>query len=241
MAQPQTFLFGVDLDVAKNQLKQARFENLGIFPTAPAGGQFFFNTADSKFYGWNNTAWIDLSQVVLSPVTLKGEITNAASNPGYPASPTVGDSYFVTGQAGTVGGVAVEVGDELVYSNSGWMVVQRNLVAATQAAAGFMRLATQAEVNTATDASTAISPLTLATFLAGFLYSRKVRVPVTSLVANTPQTITHGLNVANPEDIHVAFSQGGNPIQFGWQATSTNAISIVSNQTYGNVTVVIIG
>jgi hypothetical protein len=99
-----------DIQVNKNQLLGARYENAATFPTGPGVGQVFFNTADNKFYGFNGTAWVDLSQVILSPVTIKGEISNAGTNPAYPASPTIGDTYFVTVQPGTIGGAAVEVG-----------------------------------------------------------------------------------------------------------------------------------
>jgi len=72
---------------------------------------------------------------------LVGEISNANTNPGFPASPNIGDTWIITTNPGTVGGVEVEVGDQLIYSTSGWFVLQTNITEATQV---------EAEVGTAT-------------------------------------------------------------------------------------------
>lgn len=233
--------FFTDIQLNKNQLLGARYENTATYPTGPAVGQVVFNTSDNTFRGWNGTQWVDLSQIIQASTTMRGEIANAGSNPALPSNPSIGDTYFITTTAGTVGGLAVEVGDQLVRSSSGWFVLQANLQAATQAIAGFVRLATQADANAGADLTTAISPGVLANFLAAFLYARKFRVVVSSLAANTATTITHGLNLVNPEDLHVAFYQGGAPIELAYTTTSANAMAITSNQTLGNVTVVAIG
>lgn len=230
-----------DVDFNQNQLLQARFQNSATAPTGPQEGQIYYNSGTKQYLGWNGTAWVDLSQVVSASTVMRGEIANAASNPAYPTAPSVGDTYFITTQAGKVGADAVEIGDQLVYSNSGWFVLQRNLQAATTAIAGFARFATQAETNAGTDPALAISPATLATFLVGFLYARKFRIVITSLAANTPTTITHGLALANIEDFHVQFYQGGTPIELSYTPTTVNAFTVTSNQTLGNVTVVVQG
>lgn len=233
--------FYSDINLNKNALVAAKYENLAVAPTAPAAGQIYFDTVSNKFYGWNGTAWVDLSQVVTNAVNIKGEISNANTNPVYPVAPTVGDQWIITTNAGTVGGTVVEVGDSLIYSTSGWFVLQANLVDATTAIKGIMRLATQAEVNTGALTNVAVSPSTLATFLANYLYARKVRVAVVSLVANTPTTITHGLNVANTEDVQVQIYQGGSLIYLAVAPTTANAIQITSNITLANVTVIVQG
>lgn len=55
--------FGVDLDLHGNQLLKARYENSATAPLNPQEGQVYFNTVDKKFYGWNGTAWIVVSNV----------------------------------------------------------------------------------------------------------------------------------------------------------------------------------
>jgi hypothetical protein len=233
--------FFVNINLNGNQLIAARYENSATFPTGPGPGQTFFNTADNRFYGWNGSAWVDLSQVINSPITIRDDINNAGTNPAFPASPTTGDSYFITTQGGSVGGLSVEIGDQLIYGKSGWFVLQRNLQAATTAIAGFVRLATQQEIINASDATTAISPAGLAAFLLNFLYSRKFRINIASLAANTATTITHGLNVANPADVVTAVYQDGAEIVVDIKPTTANALTIESNQALGNVTLVVVG
>lgn len=240
--------FPLDIDLMKNQLLQARFQNISGQPAGVLGGQFWFDTATSKFMGWNGTAAIDLSQVITNTTTVKGEIANANTNPPYPTSPVVGDYYFITTTAGNIGGipgtagsVSVEVGDQLVYSTSGFFVIQRNLQAATNAVAGFIKLATQAEAFAGSDAVTSISPATLAQYLANYLYTKKFRMVITSLVANTPTTVTHGLAVVNITDIQVTCYQNGSEIELAIVPTTVNAFTVEANQTLGNVTIVVQG
>ena len=233
--------FFTDIQLNKNQLLGARYENVAVYPTGPAAGQTVFYTVDNTFRGWNGTSWIDLSQIIQASTTMRGEISTAANNPPFPVNPTVGDTYFITTAGGTVGGLAVEVGDQLVRSSSGWFVLQANLQAATQALAGFVRLATQAEANAGADLTTAISPGVLANFLIAFLYARKFRVLVSSLAANTATPITHGLNLANAEDMHCMCYQGQQQIELDVRPTGINTLTVTSNQTLGNVTVVVQG
>lgn len=230
-----------DINLHGNQLKESRYENRASFPTTPGEGQVFYHSAQKVFYGWSGTTWINISQVVTNAMTIVGEIANANTNPGFPSSPTVGDTHPITTTAGTVGGLDVEIGDQLVYSTSGWFVLQRNLVAATTSIAGFIRLATQGETNSGALTDVAISPSTLAGFLANFLYSRKVVVSIVSLAANTPTDVTHGLNVAAAEDIAVQCYQGGAQIGLRVVPVSVNKVTVESNQTIGNVKIIVQG
>jgi hypothetical protein len=234
-------LFNVDIDLAKNQLLQARFQNSATAPTGPADGQVYYDTTAKKFYGWNSTIWVDLSVAVANAMVLRGEITIANTSPPYPASPAVGDVYIISTNAGFVGGQAVEIGDELIYSTSGWFIVQKNLQAATNALAGFVRLALQTEVNAGADLTTAVTPGTLAAYLIALLYTRKYATTVASLPANTATTITHGLNLATADDFVVNISQGGQKIQLAVAPTTVNAFTITSNQALTSVRIVVQG
>lgn len=212
-----------------------RFPNSSTAPTSPYEGQTYFNAIDKRFYGWNGTSWIDLSQILNSPANIKGDITNANTNPAFPGSPATGDIWFITTTAGTVGGIEVEIGDQLVRGTSGWFVLQANTFAASDTRAGVIELATQAEANAGSDTTRALTPATLAGYLANYFYARRVSTLIGTLTANTATTVTHGLGVALPS---VTIWQGNEIIDLEVVSTSSNAYTVQSLVTLSNVTCV---
>ena len=222
-------------------LKNARFENLTTAPSAPLEGQIYYHSTQKKFFGYNGTTWVDISQIITNAITLKGEIANANINPAFPASPSTGDSYIITTTAGTVGGLVVEVGDQLLYGVSGWFVLQANVVDASTTTKGVMRQATQSEVNGGT-AGVAVTPDKLVPFMQNYSAARKFVGIVGALAASTPQVITHNLNLANAADCIVEVTADSNRrINIDVTYTSVNSITITSLASYTGVRVVVLG
>jgi hypothetical protein len=56
--------FLTNIDLSKNELQNARIQNLATAPANPVAGQIYFNSTDKKFYGYNGTGWVDLGQVL---------------------------------------------------------------------------------------------------------------------------------------------------------------------------------
>lgn len=53
------FLSNINLN--KNELQNARVQNLATAPTNPVVGQFYYNTTDNKFYGYSPSGWVILN------------------------------------------------------------------------------------------------------------------------------------------------------------------------------------
>lgn len=104
-------------------------------------------------------------------------VLNCAGNPNFPAG-QVGDAYTVS-VAGKIGGaIGQNVGvRDVVYCNTdnpggldeevgyAWTIIQANLEPATELIAGYLRIATQIEVNAGVNNATAVSPLKLKVLL----------------------------------------------------------------------------
>jgi hypothetical protein len=50
-------LDGSDIDLAKNELKAAKIQNLASDPASPTAGQVYFNTADGRLKVYDGSAW----------------------------------------------------------------------------------------------------------------------------------------------------------------------------------------
>lgn len=109
-------------------------------------------------------AYVDNS--VTGAMTYQGGYNAATNTPDLDTSPSgisIGDTYHVT-VAGNFFTEAVEVGDMLVAQQDNptllthWTTVQNNIGAASESAAGYIEIATQAEVDAASSTVLAVVP-----------------------------------------------------------------------------------
>lgn len=67
--------FANSIDLLKNQLLNAVFQNLATAPTSPKEGQFYYNTTDKKLYYYNGTTWVDSTYLLpIASATVLGGV-----------------------------------------------------------------------------------------------------------------------------------------------------------------------
>ena len=118
-----------------------------------------------------------------------------------PTAGTKAGDYWYVSVAGTVGGVAFNVGDVIIAkinsastsSAADWIQLEVNRDQATETTLGLVRIADQTAVNAGTDDTEAITPLKLKTYLDANVGG------YTTLIGNGASTsfnVIHGLNTA---------------------------------------------
>ena len=179
--------------VKRNANGDVSFTNVNI-ANAPTSS----NHAATKGY---------VDSLAASGLQIKGVI-DASSNPDYPAA-AIGDAYHVS-VAGRVGGVAgdiVEQGDMLVavaVTSGGdeatvgddWITMQSNIGASTETIAGYIQIATTAEVSDGINDTKAVTPSKMAAYVASLITAGKYVADVGTGSLSTI-VITHGLNTSD--------------------------------------------
>ena len=242
--------FQVDIQLNKNTLKGAKIYPLptasrtALSLVADDEGLLVFDTTLNTLYAWNGSAWQAAVPTVTGGLILKGGI---AANATEPSAPAIGDLYVFT-SAGTTSwtpAATVDVGDQAYWDGTAWQYIQTTIGQATTETVGYVQLATQAQVNTGSSTSLVVTASTLAGYVpASSLSLRPVRrysTVITSLVADTPSTVTHNLTLNAASDLSVSCYQGGGQIFLAVTPVDANSITVESNVTLSNVTVVCMG
>ena len=229
---------GILKDALANPLSTTDKNTLGGTLGAAHKGLLVYDITLNRLQSWNGSAFADpaASQTGLTP---KG---NKAFNDAEPGSPVIGDLYVFTSAGNNTweGTVPVQIGDQVYWDGTAWQFIQGNVVFASETIAGVAEIATQAETNTGTDDTTFVTPLKLATYVAGTRKLAKVyfNASVTT-VADTPLTINHALGLQNRDAFVLSFKVGNSEVNVDVDTTDVNNCTITTSVALtGSVTVI---
>lgn len=164
-------------------------------------GLIVYDTDVLSLFTWDGTQFSSPSAAVPGAMVYKGIVTSSTVAPsGF----DIGHVYVWSGTAATLSwagqtfspDASVQHGDQIIYRGTDtWDIFQADLNPASESDAGYIQIATQGETNTGSNDSKAVTPLKLNGYrsskaLAGTYFASGV-----ALVAGTPATVTHNLNL----------------------------------------------
>lgn len=116
----------VNYDFNQNQILNVALQVLASAPGTPVIGQVYYNSTSNKFFGWNGTAWIDLSNLVGATdlsFTRDGTTVTVTSSTGnnaiLPAATTALAGVMSGGDKTKLDGVAVSANNYAHPNHSG--------------------------------------------------------------------------------------------------------------------------
>ena len=101
--------FLVNLDLNKNELQNAKIQNLGTAPGSPATGQIYYDTGDNELYIYNGSGWVSLQE--------QGDITGVTAGTALSGGGNTG-AVTLNFAPSELSGVTVATDDKVVIADT---------------------------------------------------------------------------------------------------------------------------
>ncbi len=228
--------FFVDINLQGSALNNA---TIGSNSDMTKGGSFRYNESEFRleYFDGTNTQPIanlaDISAVTGGLIFQTGvDCSGATPDPDITTGIALKGQFWVVETAGSFLGQSVQVGDSIIAkvdaagaSIGDWLILQGNVVVATDSVDGIVRLATQAEVDAGTEGGAVV--LTPATFESSQQLS-DIRTDISNLESDK-LSLAGGTMSGN-------INMGGNDID-GLNSISTDSVLLQAGGTVENVPV----
>lgn len=217
--------FFVDINLQGNKLSNAV---VGQNTAMTTGGAFQYNANDTRLEYFNGSTTEQVAnlsdiQAVTGGLIFQGGYDASTNTPDITDGTASKGFFWVVTTAGSFLGDSVQIGDSIIakIDNAGttladWIILQGNVVIATETVDGISRLATQAEANAGTESgAVVITPATLQSKI-----DAQITPEINSKVSKSGDTMSGNLDM------------GGNNIT-GVQAIEASGAKINSLYTNG--------
>lgn len=103
--------FLTNINLNKNELQNARIQNLAVAPQNPAEGQIYYNTTDKMVYKWDGVQWSAMGSAYTLPVATDDVLGGVKIGDGVTAAADGTLSADVKSVAGKTGEVTLDKND----------------------------------------------------------------------------------------------------------------------------------
>jgi len=251
-----SFVNNVNLN--KNEIQNARIQNLSTAPASPVGGQIYFDTDDNNLYVYDGTAWLPIKQGAISItdatssvkgiIQLGGDLNGSGSSA---ASPVISAGAIDTTKlaTGAVTNLKVDSAAAIAYSKLNLATSIVNGDISSSAAIAYSKLSLSASIvnaDVASGAAIAYSKLSLGTSIttsdlatATTLNDIATSRPATGTVTLSSQRI---INLADPNSAQDAATKAyvdttaqGLDAKASVKAATTADITLSGTQTIDGI------
>jgi hypothetical protein len=176
-----------NLDLVKNELQNARVQNLASAPSSPVEGQIYHNTSDHYLYYYDGTAWVKIDDAWVSSVSGTAPIQSTGG-----ATPTISIDAATTSAAGSMSASdKTKLDDATADATAGKLVIRDG--------------AGQAKFDTPTDASHVATKAYVDSFVQGLDTKASVRLATTgsNITLSNSTTTLDGQTIVDGDRILV--------------------------------------